>query len=256
MTDRCAECDAAIPLEHRLPGPRGFGWYAEPPPAGAVLTRCPGCLAVSAVWPESGYPGGPLPRRDEPELWMKSSEVSRAIEKLRDFEARGQLQEGVAQLRHSRKPPCLLRVPEVFAVARAAFGETVMPVRETAFRVTGREGKWFPRTADPLLRDAYRTWPNEPRTRRVREGDPSVEIPTYYPRPHKEGPTRDDAVPQGVADVDGDDPFGRIVHGATLRVLRGRGVFLEVVPFESEWVASGTLSHLRLALDLAIPVDG
>lgn len=256
-SDSCAECTREIGVEHRLPGPREFGWYSEMPPAGAVLTRCPGCLAISATWAAQAgeYPGGGLPRPAKPELWLSSAELNRAIEMLRAFEARGDLREGFLQLQHSRKPSAMLRVPAVFAIARGAFGALATPMRQGAFRVTGRNGVWFPRTPDPVVHESYRKWPDEDRTFRVRPGDPSILLPTYYPRPHADGPTRDDAVPQGVSDRDGDDPFARIERSHRLRVLRGAGVFLEVVPVESEWVTSGVLRCFRLTLDHALPVE-
>lgn len=257
LSDSCAECTREIGVEHRLPGPREFGWYSEMPPPAAVLARCPACLAISASWAPAAeeYPGGSLPRPGKPELWIGSADVNRAIETLRAFEARGELREGFLQLRHSRQRSAMLRVPEVFAVARGAFGALASPMRQGAFRVTGRQGVWFPRTPDPVVYDSYLKWPDQDGMFRVRPGDPSILLPTYYPRPHVEGPMRDDDVPQVLIERDSDDPFARIERSHHLRVVRGAGVFLEVVPLESSWVASGVLRCLRMPLDHAIPVE-
>lgn len=250
-SDLCAECDAEVGVEHRLPGPRELGWYSEHPPPGTVLSRCPACLAISANHSAEHAEGG-RPAHYQPALWLSGAEVARAIETLRGFESRGELREGFLQLQHSRKPSAMLRVPEVFAVARGAFGASALHMMTGAFRVTGRNGVWFPRTPEPFLHNSYDKWPDEDRTFKPRPNDPSILLPTYYPRAHAQGPSRDDAVPQGASKKDGDDPFARLTRTA-LRVLRGTGVWLEVVPPESEWVASGVLRCFRLCLDHAIP---
>lgn len=95
---------------------------------------CESCLAIVRVErPEMDASGRAL--QPPPIVDVTGAVVARALDRLREAERAGELRAEVARLSGGAEERVLLRIPEVLAVARAAWGGWAVFTRPAAFSI-------------------------------------------------------------------------------------------------------------------------
>jgi hypothetical protein len=233
----CPACKRILEETRLLAGPR-----PETLAEGDVLYACGACLSVIAHgWtaaPRRASPDG----EDGDEFVARSSvlisgaSVARALEDLR-----AEPRDAYERISADPARALLLRVPEVFAIARRILGSRAVTSRGLFFAVTREtrvsggsvEGYWQPEATDLDLTPGS-----------------EAGVERFLARP-----TTDDEpdIRQWPALLQLMDGHAMLTPGAPVDLVRDEGTILFLRPRRSTWVKSGALNGFRAPLDFLRP---
>ena len=163
---RCPSCRGNLDLERTIEES-----WSQPEARGVWVYRvsCAHCLAIVRVERPEIDGAGRAPRPAAP-IDTAGSVVARVLERLRAAEAAAELAAEVARLRASEERR-LLRVPEVFAIARAVYVGRIRLVR-TLMLVREPKSGFVVIHGDIALSDAG----DDPRAAAIRATRPAAQI--------------------------------------------------------------------------------